>query len=113
MYGQAASDDREHGIRRSRIGCSRAMSRPRSHRPCPGSGTAAFHYRDAELYCEDMPLAELAARFGTPLYVYSRAAMAERYAAIRAAFGADAHVCYAVKANPNLAILRTFAQLGA
>jgi diaminopimelate decarboxylase len=89
------------------------MAQSRNHQPCPGSGTAAFHYRAAELYCEDAALEELAELFGTPLYVYSQAAMAERYRALRAAFGDAAHICYAVKANPNLSVLRTFAGFGA
>lgn len=88
------------------------MAQPSSHRPCPGSGAAAFHYRGAGLYCEDVELETLAERFGTPLYVYSQAAMTERYQAVRTAFGKDAHVCYAVKANPNLSVLRHFAALG-
>lgn len=94
--------------------------------PCDGSGTVAFHRRaglepeqsagsahltpdgvtaDA-LWCEDQPLAALAQRFGTPLYVYSSAAIVERVASLRQAFGPDAVVCYAVKANPNLQLLR-------
>jgi diaminopimelate decarboxylase len=60
-----------------------------------------------------VPLAELAARFGTPLYVYSQASLTRRHAAVQAAFGAQAHVCYAVKANSNLSLLRHFADLGA
>ncbi len=66
-----------------------------------------------ELWCEDVAVAPLADRFGTPLYVYSRRSMADRFAALRRAFGADAHVCYAVKANGNLHLLRLFAALGA
>jgi len=76
------------------------------------AGAGTFRYRGDELYCEDVPLAELAARFGTPLYVYSGAAIAERYHALRAAFGAQALICYAVKANPNLGLLRRCAELG-
>ncbi len=80
--------------------------------PCPGSGSAAFHVVGGEVWCEGVRLADLAERHGTPLYVYSEAAMRERYAAVRGAFGAEAHVCYAVKSNPNLAVLRTFGALG-
>ena len=81
--------------------------------PCPGAGTAHFHYRNGELHCEAAALAPLAERYGTPLYVYSSAAMRERYAAVRAAFGEPARICYAVKANGNRAILRLFDSLGA
>ncbi len=81
--------------------------------PCPGAGSAAFHLRAGELWCEDVPLAALAARFGTPLYVYSRATIAERLALVRAAFGPEAILCYAVKANSNLAVLRVMHEGGA
>jgi diaminopimelate decarboxylase len=73
----------------------------------------AFHERSGELWCEQIPLARLAERFGTPLYVYSRAAIDERLRAVRAAFGADAVICYAVKANGNLAVLRAMHEGGA
>lgn len=86
---------------------------PDRHTPCPGSGSSSFHLRDGALWCEEAPVSELASRFGTPLYVYSGATMTERYRAVRNAFGADAHVCYAVKANSNLSVLRHFAALGA
>ena len=82
-------------------------------RPCPGSGTADFHLRDGSLWCEDVPVAELAVRFGTPLYVYSGNALATRLAAVRDAFGASAHVCYAVKANSNLTLLQRMHRGGA
>jgi diaminopimelate decarboxylase len=70
------------------------------------------------LHVEGVALAEIAARYGTPCYVYSRAALAKAYAAYRdtlRAYGlADRSlVCYAVKANSNLAILNLFARLGA
>jgi diaminopimelate decarboxylase len=82
-------------------------------RPCPGAGTTDFHLRGGELWCEDVPVARLCERFGTPLYVYSGAAIDRRIAAVRTAFGDEAHVCYAVKANSNLAILRRVHQRGA
>jgi len=63
---------------------------------------------------EGVPLREIAARFGTPCYVYSRAALTAAYSAWRDALaGRDALICYAVKANSNLAILNVFARLGA
>ncbi|MBM4060135.1 MAG: diaminopimelate decarboxylase [Planctomycetes bacterium] len=81
--------------------------------PCPGSGTAAFHRRAGELFCEDVPVRELAARYGTPLYVYSGACVDQRVAAVRAAFGPDALLRYAVKANGNLTLLRRLFARGA
>jgi diaminopimelate decarboxylase len=75
---------------------------------------AYFQYRQDRLYVEDVPLAEIAARFGTPCYVYSRGALADRYRQFEEALsGRDHLICYAVKANSNLAILNLFASLGA
>ena len=60
-----------------------------------------------------MPLSEIAARFGTPCYVYSRAALETAWREFDAAFAGVPHlVCYAMKANPNLAVLDLFARLG-
>jgi len=81
--------------------------------PCPGAGSSAFHLRRGELWCEGVAVRELAQRHGTPLYVYSAATLAERFTALRAAFGAAAHICYAVKANPNLTLLARLHRLGA
>jgi diaminopimelate decarboxylase len=73
-----------------------------------------FHLKDGQLHAEGLPLAEIAERFGTPCYVYSRAALADAYFAYRQALeGVSASVCYAVKANSNLAILGLFASFGA
>ncbi|MFA6445063.1 MAG: alanine racemase, partial [Sterolibacterium sp.] len=75
---------------------------------------APFSYRGDELYAEDLPLAAVAEQFGTPCYVYSRAALTGAFEDYRAALaGRDAMLCYAVKANSNLAILNLFARLGA
>jgi len=72
-----------------------------------------FPYRDGELYAEGVPLRELAARHGTPLYVYSLNALRERFLALRAAFaGLDPLIAYSVKANPNLAVVRALAREG-
>ena len=72
-----------------------------------------FDYRNGELHAEAVPLAAIAERYGTPCFVYSRAALAESYRAYDAAFaGTDHLVCYAVKANSNLAVLNLFARLG-
>ena len=66
-----------------------------------------FAYRDGQLCCEEVPLAALAAAHGTPLYVYSRAAILGRYRAFTSAFRDVSHVvCFAMKANDHLAILR-------
>src|SRR5690625_3895663 len=74
----------------------------------------AFQRRNGELYVEDIPLKQLAERFGTPLYVYSRAAFTERYLAYAQALGDHpGMICYAVKANSNLAVLDLLARLGA
>jgi len=74
----------------------------------------AFLYRDNALHCEQVPLADIVRRAGTPAYVYSRAAILERFRDYDEAFGAQPHqVCYAVKANSNLAVLRLLANAGA
>ena len=77
------------------------------------SGFPSFDYRDARLYGESVQLDRIAREFGTPCYVYSRAALVAAYKEFDAAFGGRDHlVCYAVKANSNLAILNLFARLG-
>lgn len=74
----------------------------------------AFAYRNGTLCAEQVPLDELARRFGTPCYVYSRAAIEGAYAEYSDALaGRDALICYSVKANPNLAVLALMAKLGA
>ena len=66
-----------------------------------------------ELLCERVPLAQLAKRFGTPLYVYSASMFRERVLAFQKAFAAQDHaICYSVKANSNLSILKLLASLG-
>ena len=75
--------------------------------------TESFHYRKARLSAEDMPLDTIAERFGTPCYVYSRQALEASWQVLDAAFGERPHlVCYAVKANSNLAVLDVLARLG-
>ena len=72
-----------------------------------------FAYVDGELCAEGVPLSAIAARFGTPCYVYSRALLTQGWQAFDAAFRGVPHlVCYAMKANPSLAILDLFARLG-
>jgi len=66
-----------------------------------------------ELFCEQIPLHTLAERFGTPLYVYSAGIIRERVSDFQNAFrGTDCKICYSVKANSNLSILRLLAKLG-
>jgi diaminopimelate decarboxylase len=72
-----------------------------------------FHYSQSDLYCDDVPLADVAARIGTPAYIYSSRAILENYRAYDHALGELPHsVCYAVKANSSLAILRLLAEAG-
>ncbi len=76
--------------------------------------TEYFHYLQDQLHAERVPLATIAERFGTPCYVYSRAALADGYRQFAEALhGHDHLICYAVKANSNLAILNLFASMGA
>jgi len=73
-----------------------------------------FQYRDGHLHGEDVDLARVAAEFGTPCYVYSRATLERHFHAFEAAFAGQDHlICYAVKANSNLAVLNVLARLGA
>lgn len=72
-----------------------------------------FAYRHGRLYAEGVDLAALADEVGTPCYVYSRAHIEERWHAFDEAFGGRDHlVCYALKANSNLAVLEVLARLG-
>ena len=77
------------------------------------SGFAPLHYHQQRLYLENVDLGTLAQTHGTPLYVYSQAALVERWQSFDRAFGNQPHlVCYAVKANANLAVLNQLARLG-
>jgi len=79
----------------------------------PTSYTPNYVYRESEVYCEGVPLSRIAAATGTPAYVYSRASIESAYRRLDRAFGALPHtLCYAVKANSNLAVLRILARLG-
>jgi len=72
-----------------------------------------FEYKQGELYCEDVAITALAEQYGTPLFVYSRATLERHWHAFDSAFdGHDHLVCYAVKANSNLAVLNLLARLG-
>lgn len=74
----------------------------------------AFEYKDRKLHCERIPLDQLAEKYGTPLYVYSATAIQNRYSIFDTAFERVPHtICYSVKANSNLSILRLLAKLDA
>jgi diaminopimelate decarboxylase len=73
-----------------------------------------FRYRDGKLHCEDVDLARVAEKFGTPLYVYSAETILDHYTRLDAALAPLDHlICYAVKANSNRAILKLLADAGA
>ena len=73
-----------------------------------------FEYRDGALYCEEVPLARVAAKVGTPVYVYSAASVLASYRQLALAFAAARPViCYSVKANANLGLLKLLARAGA
>ncbi|MBY6206481.1 MULTISPECIES: diaminopimelate decarboxylase [Halomonas] len=73
-----------------------------------------FNYREGELHAEAVPLARIADQVGTPCYVYSRATLERHFKAYQEALGDHPHlICYAVKANSNLAVLNVLARQGA
>ena len=81
-----------------------------------------FELRDGELFCEDTPLSRIAESVGTPVYVYSSATLERHFQVLKSAFieaglkgedGGPPLIAYAVKANPNLAVLATLARMGA
>ena len=73
-----------------------------------------FHYRDGKLYCEGVSASDLVAAFGTPLYVYSKGSIVSRFREFERAFEPlDRVICYSVKANGNLGILKTLGDEGA
>jgi diaminopimelate decarboxylase len=75
--------------------------------------TPGFSYRGSRLFCEGVPMERIAGQVATPAYVYSRASIEQAYRRLDSAFGSLPHtICYAVKANSNLSILRVFAALG-
>lgn len=72
-----------------------------------------FHYKDDALYCEDVPLEKIAREVGTPVYVYSHATLERHYRVFDEALsGLDHLICFSVKANSNLAILRLLVGMG-
>ena len=73
-----------------------------------------FNYRQQQLFAEDVAVQDIAERYGTPCYIYSRATLERHYLAYQSALSGYPHlVCYAVKANSNLAVLNVLARLGA
>lgn len=73
-----------------------------------------IHYQKEALFVEQVAVADIAARYGTPCYIYSRAAIQHNFQAFDQAFAKHPHkICYAVKANSNIAVLDVLAQLGA
>jgi len=76
--------------------------------------SAAFHYQDGKLWVEQVPLTAIAEAVGTPAYVYSTAGMCAQLQALQTAFaGQRMSICYAIKANSNMAVIRTLADQGA
>lgn len=73
----------------------------------------AFEYRNGQLFCEGVPIADLAEKYGTPLWVYSQAKLIHEFTAIRDAFAeVDPVICYSVKANSNLSLLKLLNEQG-
>jgi diaminopimelate decarboxylase len=73
-----------------------------------------FHYQDRVLYCEDVPIAAMAEKYGTPLYVYSQRTLLHHVRQLQQAFApVDSLICYSLKTNPNLSICRLMAEHGA
>ena len=72
-----------------------------------------FAYHNGQLCAEGVVLADIARQFGTPCYVYSRSAIEQQWQALDSALATQKHlICYAVKANSNLAVLNILARLG-
>lgn len=72
-----------------------------------------FNYRGTQLYAEDVAVQQIAQQYGTPCYIYSKATLERHWHAFNQAFGAHPHlICYAVKANSNIALLQVLARLG-
>jgi diaminopimelate decarboxylase len=79
-----------------------------------GYGVHSFHYDARHLHCEGVDLEEVAAKAGTPVYVYSAGTIEDHYRRLDAALGElDHEICYAVKANSNRAVLRLLSEAGA
>lgn len=97
--------------------CTDAPRRARGRgppNPIAREQTDHFHHVDGALHCEQLPLAEIAAEVGTPVYVYSSATLVCHARVLHEALGEldDPLIAYAVKANPNPAVLATLARAG-
>jgi diaminopimelate decarboxylase len=72
-----------------------------------------FHYRGDDLYCEEVPVSRIVSEVGTPVYIYSHATLTRHFRVFDEAFAGVPHLlCFAMKANANLAVLRLFSDLG-
>ncbi|HRW28724.1 MAG TPA: hypothetical protein P5227_01940, partial [Emcibacteraceae bacterium] len=72
-----------------------------------------FEYRDGEMTVENVKVADIAKQVGTPFYLYSSASLAYQYNQFKEAFGdLDVLICYAVKANTNQSVIKSFAEMG-
>ena len=72
-----------------------------------------FHYRGDDLYCEEVPVSRIVSRVGTPAYLYSHATLTRHFRVFDEAFAGIPHlICFAMKANANLAVLKLFSDLG-
>ncbi|MFQ6111742.1 MAG: diaminopimelate decarboxylase family protein, partial [Nitrospinota bacterium] len=72
-----------------------------------------FHYKEGTLHCEEVPIRKIVEAVGTPLYIYSHRTLERHFRAFQDAFREVPHlVCFSVKANSHLAVLRTFINLG-
>jgi diaminopimelate decarboxylase len=71
-----------------------------------------FHYKNNQLFCEDISVSEMASLYGTPLYIYSERTIKEHYSRLKKAFPSTI-ICYSLKANSNLTICRILNRLGA
>ncbi|MGH7890335.1 MAG: diaminopimelate decarboxylase family protein, partial [Thermodesulfobacteriota bacterium] len=75
---------------------------------------SCFRYQDNSFYVEDVSVKEIVQAVGTPCYIYSYSTLVESFKVLNESFSrVDPLICYSVKANSNLAVLKTFAKLGA
>src|SRR5262245_59864337 len=97
---------------------SKPIRNPPTHRPASSAVEIQimnpFHHKDGELFAEDVPLRRIADEVGTPCYVYSSAAITERYRRYAESLsGLNARIYYSIKANSNQGVIATLGKLGA
>ncbi len=93
-----------------KVACGLAVDSPRVAQP---AAVHSFRYSGKELFCENVSLSALAKRHGTPLYVYSQATLSDHFTKLDQALAPVPHlVCFAMKSNSNLGVIRTLAGLG-